>query len=169
MKKLLMVLLLVSIVMGTAFAQEGWGIGGVGTFGGNFNNSAEPYAGGYVTLKAPQSPIYWGISLRTIGNTLILGLQGDSYLIQNTLVPDVGLGLYVGVGLYGTIILNDPLGLGFGARVPIGLSLRIPSLEILEFFLEIAPTAGLGMVLGNDIDFDFDAGWIGGLGFRVWF
>ena len=168
MKKVFFVLLLAAVVAGGAFAQQGFGIGAFGTVGGSFSSSAVGY-GGALSLKAPTMPMYWGLSFGASDNYLRIGVIADYPIVRGTLVPNAGLGWYVHGGVYGRFVTASKYSaLGFGARLPIGLNLRPPSVRFLEVFLAVVPT--IGAYTGNfgDGNFGFESGWSTELGFRIW-
>ena len=171
MKKVVFILLLAGLVATGAFAQQGWGVGAFGTFGGSFTEGSVG-SGGALSLKAPTLPMYWGISFSAGSNHMNLGLSADYPIINGVLVSDVGLGWYVQGGLYGKFATGtNYTALGAGARLPIGLNLRLPSIRFLEFFLSAVPNVGIytGNFSGNNsMDIRFDSGWAGEIGFRVW-
>ena len=168
MKKLLIICLLILITMGTAFSQEDWGVGVLASFGGDWGQAGVGF-GGALSLKIPNVPIYWGISLHARSSRLGIGLTGDYYLFRGTLVPDIGLGWYFGLGGWATFYTgSNYTGIAFGARAPLGLSMRIPNLQILEIFLSVSPS--LGVKIDNVDNFYFPAGgWPIEIGFRIWF
>lgn len=167
MKKLLMVGVLgLALSITGVFAQHpgGWGIGGqVGWSDGG---------GGALSLKVPSLPIYWAISLYVGKDALNLGVSGDVYLLEASLVPDIGLGWYFGAGGYGNLAFwnanssNDGVGISLGARLPVGLSWIIPGLPIpLELYLQAHVGLGLRILPAFDLDYGFG----GNFGVRVWF
>ena len=181
MKKLALVLVLAVIISVGAFAQHpsGWGVGGGYQYGGGWEGG-DPGSTLTLFLKAPSMPIYWGIGLNILdweftSNYTYFGLSvtGDSFLIHDTLVPDVGLSWFLGVGGYLEFHSFSGsnwsrTGLGFGVRVPIGLS--IMPIENLEFFLSVAPSICLNIELGDFADDPgLGGGWQTDIGFRFWF
>ena len=171
MKKVFLVLVLTAIIAtGTVFADhpDGWGIGFVGGGGGGFiGNTAVGESYG-LSLKVPGVPVYWGINPIFRSGIIHLGVTGDYYFIDDVLVSDIGLHWYVGVGGFASLTLGDPLGMTFGARVPVGISWQLGlagPVEAIEVFLQVAPSLG-AMILPK---FDIYGGWNAELGFRVWF
>lgn len=168
MRKIVILLVLVAIIAtGTAFADYPEDKIGIGALFG-YNGSWEGGRGtGNValSLKLPSLPIFWALSLEIDGSAFGLGAHGDYYFYHNTLFAEANLDWYLGLGgwlsLWG---FDDDFGFALGARLPVGLSWQ--PLDMLEVFLEIAPSLGL-QVLPK---VKFPAGGIGlGLGVRVWF
>jgi hypothetical protein len=151
MKKISLVLVLtVLVTVGSVFADHpgGLGIGPVWQYGKNFDKGSKNSSHLALALKAPSIPIYWGFSfdLDYIDYGISFGITGDKYLFDNTLVKDINLGWYLGLGGYGRVMMpdhSDGMYLGIGARLPIGLYI-IP-LDFLEIFFDIAPSLGFKM------------------------
>ena len=191
MKKLVLVIALAAILAtGTAFADHpsGFGIGLVGNYG--FGGYAG--AGGGLSLKIPGIPIYWAVKLAGGSysgySSFGLGVTGDSYITDKCIAPQAFLHFFWGLGgffdFYSFSYKYDYASWGrtdldFGLRVPIGLSFQ--PIKLLEFFLDVAPSFGLGMtggykyknkVLGTEISEDPAFGFFWGipieLGFRIW-
>jgi hypothetical protein len=164
MKKLFFVVVLAAIIStGTAFATHPnkLGIGVMGTWYGDWYGHG--YGGGALSLKIPKVPVFWGISMGFDNNYFSIGLSGDYYFIDRTLVPKAFLHWYLGAGGWVSFYGSDNYArLSLGARLPIGLSFQ--PLDFLEIFLEIAPSLGVQL-----IDLRFPAGgWPISLGIRVW-
>ncbi|MCL2810251.1 MAG: hypothetical protein FWD24_09365 [Treponema sp.] len=169
MKKLLLVFVLAAIlVSGTVFAQgvhpNGFGIGilwgGSISLGSDnsFSNSAA------LSLKLPDIPIFWGISAR-VSDPLILGLQGDTYILGGPIVPT--LGWFLGIGGYGSFALGSEAVISFGARLPIGITWQ--PIEVLEVFGNIAPSIGLAFWTHGSGGMEFPQGFIPiEIGIRFW-
>jgi hypothetical protein len=163
-KKIVLILLVLFVLGGTAaFAEHpsGLGIGVVGG-GGGWNGGGGANFG--LSLKVPSVPIFWGINITPGGNFLGLGVTGDSYLIDDTLLGTdaLDLGWFLGVGGIAHLGLGDNyFGLDIGARLPIGLSLQI---SIIEVFLDVAPTIGLAIVPRLGLYWDAPVE----LGVRIW-
>jgi hypothetical protein len=106
-----------------------------------------------------------------------LNLNGDYYLIDRALIPDIGLGWFLGLGgylrfyHYGSDHANMSYnGLGAGARLPIGLSWQ--PVDFLEIFADIAPSVGFLSYFGDAAPDKFsfpDGGWQGDIAVRFWF
>jgi hypothetical protein len=177
MKKVVVVIALAAILAtGTAFADhpDGLGIGIVGTYGIGWGG-----AGGALSLKIPSVPIYWGISMGLSENFFRLGLTGDSYLIDQALVKDIGLHWFLGLGgwldFYNHSTTSwenkkySAASFGLGARLPIGLSWQ--PVKFLEIFLDVAPS--LGLWINTEAKYKDSVGiehtWReGGIGFPAW-
>jgi len=175
MKKLVLVLALSVILAVGAFAEHpgGWGIGIMGQrhfkwagFAGNW--------GGSLSLKVPQKPVFWGLSLHTEPETNYFGLSatGDYYLIDKKLKPDINFGYYFGIGSYAGFYHfggdKNLYGIGAGARVPIGIYFF--PVSFFEVFVDVAPSLGLEINIGNGSGPNFPAGGLGAdLGVRFWF
>jgi opacity protein-like surface antigen len=162
MKKVLLVLALLIVISASAFADHpaGLGIGVVGGYYGGWSGSGHSQVG--LSLKVPKLPIFWGVNLQIHKEYFALGVTGDYYIIDNKLVPAIGLNWYLGVGGYGGISFGDDLTLAVGARVPIGLSWQ--PINLLEIFIDIAPSLGIRI---NPVDFP-DGGWPVEIGIRLW-
>jgi hypothetical protein len=171
LKKLVLVLTLLVILAVSVFAEHpgGWGIGVVGQSNYDWDGFAG-YWGAALSLKAPQLPIFWGISARIANSYLGLNVTGDYYLLDQTIVRNGNLGWYLGLGGYAGFYHNGDSnynGLGVGARLPIGIYI-IP-LRFFEVFFDIAPSLGLGMNFGSKGGLNLPAGGLGAdLGVRFW-
>jgi hypothetical protein len=185
MKKLIAVVLLgLVLCVAGAFADHpnGWGIGIVGQYGGNWTGGGS-LGGAALSLKAPALPVFWGISLTFPNDGFGFGVTGDYYLIDQSLVKEAGLGWFLGIGGYVDFltyrwrILNkdySQTGLGLGVRVPIGLSWQ--PVNVFEFFFDFAPSLGILFYGGDYYDYyaseskiRFGGGWQGDVGIRFWF
>ena len=167
MKKVLLSIIFAAVIAtGTAFAEYPNNKIGVGIIAG-YNGSWEGGGSGNLSLslKLPQLPIFWAARLEIDGDWFALGVHGDYYIYHEALLPEYNLDWYLGIGAWVSIWApNDNLGLALGLRLPIGLSWQ--PIDILEVFLEIAPSLGI-QVLDS---VRFPAGGFGiGLGIRVWF
>jgi hypothetical protein len=171
MKKLVLVFI-IGLLLGTAaFADhDGFGIGvvggGYGGWGGGFG-----YPG--LSLKIPSIPIFWGIYFPIYEHHFSLGLTGDFYIFDLSLVTKeltnedgtyklrldwyLGLGGFINLYFWWKEALID-----FGVRVPIGLSWHI--IKQLELFLGVHP--GIGFWFGSPVPVHFFIG--GELGLRLW-
>ncbi|MDR0301826.1 MAG: hypothetical protein LBI04_05880 [Treponema sp.] len=156
MKKLVMVLALVAIIAtGTAFAEHpsGLGIGVVGTYGfaGDFGSGM----GFGLSLKIPGVPIFWGVNGSFGSDHFGIGITGDKYMIDSKISGP--LGWYFGLGGYFSFYSWTFEGYGFdysytwmygGVRVPVGISIQ--PIELLEIFIDVAPSLGIGYFSGWD-------------------
>jgi hypothetical protein len=186
MKKLVMASLLgLMLCTAGAFAAhpKGWGLGIVGQYGGYWGGSS--LGGPALSLKTPGVPIFWGISLHLPSNGLGVGVTGDYYFIDQTLVKGAGLGWFFGLGGYFDFLTYNhtyfnknynQTSLGVGARLPIGLSWQ--PVKVFEIFIDFAPSLGVLFYSGdyydyadhrNDAKIAFSSGWQGDLGLRFWF
>jgi hypothetical protein len=187
MKKIVLVIALAAILAtGTVFADHpgGLGIGLVGGFGwGGFNGE-----GAYgLSLKFPGIPIFWALNLGGGSDYFRIGLTGDNYIIDQAIAPDIGLNWFFGVGgffnFYNRTDENtfgkwSRTNFNLGVRVPVGLSWQ--PVNLLEIFLDIAPSLGLYVdgayksktALGEK-EHKGDVGFFWGLpleiGIRLWF
>jgi len=200
-KKVVLGLALVAILAVGAFAEhpDGWGIGTGFQFGNSWTKWSNPSYYSSLTgdndlglgltlyLKAPRLPVYWGISLPVFNwkfddpyTRVGFGITGDYYIFDQTIVPAVGFGWFLGVGgylRYWHLSVDDWYGdwsvnlLDFGVRAPIGI--YIQPLDFLDVFLDIAPSVGFYTWLGDTEGWDhkngLGGGWQGDLGVRFWF
>ena len=162
MKKTVIVIALLAILAtGTVFADHpgGFGIGVQGGYHGGWRGGGA--GGGALTLKLPTMPIFWSIGASLYESYFGLSVAGDYYLIDQNLAGP--LHWYFGVGGYVDLgVGDDYLGLGIGGRLPIGLSLQ--PVPLLEIFLQIVPSIGVGILPGVGLG----GGWGGNLGLRLW-
>jgi hypothetical protein len=163
-KKVLFIIVVLFLVIGAgAFADhpDGLGIGLDLTYG--YNGGLGPA----LSLKLPSIPIFWTLSMGISSEWFLLMATGDYYFIDKPLVPDIDLGWYLGLGLYFNLMTwkGGDLGLGLGARLPIGLSWQPRQVDILELFFDVAPSLGLALAPVYfpqwDVNVDF--------GIRFWF
>jgi hypothetical protein len=166
MKRLILVLVLFAIIStSAAFADHPKGLGIGLVYGTSSSWGAGNWGNGYygLSLKVPAVPVFWGIHLRVTNDFFALGLMGDKYFIDSALVKDIGLHWFLGLGLYGNIAFaSESASFGFGARLPIGLSWQ--PVNVLELFLNLAPSLGI-----NVNPLDFPAGGLGAeFGIRLW-
>jgi hypothetical protein len=170
-KKIILFALIAVISAGAAFADhpKGFGIGAIAGYGNGWEGGGSGTNNWALALKVPSVPIFWAIDLELDSYYFQIGLRGDYYFIDKTLVKDINLGWYLGVGgwfSYGSFDSKwaNWTYMAAGARVPIGLSWQ--PIDLLEIFLEIAPSLGIQF----SPDFHFPAGgWGAGFGFRLWF
>ena len=170
MKKLLLVLLIGFAVSTSAFADhEGLGIGIVGGWGW----PSHGYAG--LSLKSPTLPVFLGIYPVFAGTSFGVGVTGDFYIIDKSLVNskmtnedgtyNFKLDWFLGLGAFVNTWFWDGGGwVGIGARVPIGLSWHI--IKQLELFMDLAPGIGVSFGAGG-VHFPYWAGAFE-LGLRFW-
>jgi hypothetical protein len=172
MKKKLMVLAFVLVLSaGSAFAvQDGFGIGVLGSGGMGWGRDGG-IGGAALSLKLPGMPIYWGVDFNLEGNNgFWIGATGDFiHLVDNqSLVKDIGLSWFIRAGLYGKVFIGgNNLALDAGVRLPIGLSWQ--PIRLLEVFLDVAPSIGLGVSFGNPARLSLGGGFVGEFGIRLWF
>ena len=154
MKKILIVLLLMFVAIGSSFAL---GIGGM--YSVNVITDGLPQ-NAMLTIHAPEAfPAVIGVGFAVGENTFNLGLTADWWAYQSPIAG--ALGLYAGPGMY-AIISEDP---SMGGRIAVGINMY--PLDFLELFLELAPQVGVGFG-NNTITFPV-WGVQGGFGFRFWF
>jgi len=165
-KKLVLVFALAAILAtGTLFADHpgGFGIGVQGGYSGAWGGGG--FGNGALSLKLPSLPIFWAIRMDITNGYFGLGVSGDYYLIDDKLVPEIGLNWYLGVGgALGLSFGGDWMGLGLAARLPIGLSWQ--PLPLLEIFLQVVPSLGVSILPGFHFPY---GGWGGDIGIRLWF
>jgi hypothetical protein len=173
MKKMLIVVpvLFLAVAAGT-FAEHPSGTG----IGIDFRYGVEGGFGPALSLKLKPVPVYWGIGLGISSNWFGLNVTGDYYFIDRTLIPEINLSWFLGLGGYtGMWIWKDDYRLGgagsdepgmaltLGARLPVGLSWQ--PLNYLEVFLDVAPSLGLWVVPVRFPNWDVNID----LGARFWF
>ena len=165
MKKLLLVFVLAAIVATGAFADHPsskLGIGVMGGWHGHWSGGAG-VPGFTFSLKIPEVPIFWGIALGIGSGYFDLSVIGDYYLFEGTLVSNIDLHWFFGVGGWVNIGLGDPFHLSLGARLPIGISWHV--IDFIEIFLNVSPS--LGLQVAKSIHFPA-GGWPIELGIRFW-
>jgi hypothetical protein len=170
MKKLALVFVLVLITVSGVFAQQTAGRLGVGVMG-QYNlgfGSASGSAGASLSLKLPQSPIFWGLRFEGSGG-FAFSLTGDVYFFSQNLVSGVDFGYRVAVGAYSRLAAgNNITDVGLGLRLPLGVYFM--PIDFLELFFNVVPDLGVGLVFGNEFEFRFpDRGLCLEIGVRVWF
>jgi hypothetical protein len=147
-----------------AFADHpnklGIGLVGGGTFG------RDSYSSGDVglALKLPSIPLYWGINLNMNDSGVGLGVTGDKYFYDQTLLREGSFKLdwYLGLGGFATLGFYDDFSASLGARVPVGLSWHV--VQPFEVWLGIAPSLGVQIT-----PFQFPTWHVAGeVGARVW-
>jgi hypothetical protein len=167
-KKIILAAIIALITTGAAFAEypKGWGLGLVAGYSGYWESGYDNGANWGIALKAPNPPIFWTIAVELDKNYSVLGLHGDYYLLHNNLIKEINLHWYIGIGGWVWLWLprQGDIGLGSGARAPIGLSWQ--PVELFELFMELAPSLGIRITP----DFHFPTGGLGAaIGFRFWF
>ncbi|MDR3303463.1 MAG: hypothetical protein LBS86_03540 [Treponema sp.] len=199
MKKLCAVCLLgVALAVTGAFAQEkeklhpdGWGLGAQFGFDLNPFSGGGAGGGGAFSLKAPALPIYWTFRLSFGGNRgaggwshFGFGVSGDYYFIDQAIVPDIGLGWYLGGGAFVGYWSEkyhrwnsydtdwSYALLQIGGELPIGIYWMIPIPVKLELYLQAVPNIGVQFAVGGNKDY-YDDGlfWFsigGNIGVRIW-
>lgn len=162
-KKILIVAALLMVVcVGGAFA---WAIGiqGGGGVGGN--------GGAAITFKLDQLPLVFAADFAASSNWFVLGVTGDYWFIENTIV-DTGIGpfgWFLGGGVGVALRIWDSEGKhdhsGFGMRVagrlPIGLNMMIAAGPVeIEPYIQAVPQIGVWLIddFGLYWDVDFNAG-----------
>jgi hypothetical protein len=167
MKKFVLVLTLVAIIAtGTAFADHSDGLGVGVLWRGNIGFGGGIGHGIALSLHVPKIPIFWGIDFHLNGNDIGLGVTGDKYIYDETLIEIVHW--YLGLGGYVDLYLADDAIIDFGARLPIGLSWHF--LKILELFVDVAPSIGIGLYTHGSGDIDFPhTPFPVEIGIRIWF
>jgi hypothetical protein len=164
-KKIFFIIVVLFLAIGAgAFADHSDGLG----IGLNFTYGYNGGIGPALSLKLPSIPVFWTIGMGISSSWFLLTVAGDHYIIDKPLIPDIDLGWYLGLGLYFNLMTwkgGDNLGLGLGARLPIGLSWQPRQVDILELFLDVAPSLGIDLVPFYfpqwDVNVDF--------GVRLWF
>jgi hypothetical protein len=184
LKKMVIAAVLGLALSAAVFAQHprGTGIGVVAQAGGEWQNRAwtgrdAGFNNLALSLKLPSVPVFWGINFDLFHDYYFgIGVTGDKYLYDKVLVPEIGLGWYLGIGGYGSLRIwdyysADGLDLEAGVRVPIGLYLVLA--RQFEFFLDLAPSLGIGIGVGdvysNRKKLWPAGGWASDFGFRFWF
>lgn len=163
MKKIILIVMVLLLIGGvSAFAEHPDGLG-IGIIGGGGYGAGGGGGGAGLSLKLPSLPIYWAANLRINSDHFGLGVTGDYYLYDESLLSEgvLDLGWFFGVGGVVNLGFGDDFGFNFGVRAPIGLSLQIQPFEV---FLDIAPAIGLGIVPDFGLFWDF----AGELGVRIW-
>lgn len=155
MKKLMVIAIVLLVAMTVSVSADTLGIGGA--FG------LQPVGGlpgsnVMLSAKLPQLPFLLGLGFSVGTGDFELGITADWWAIQQNLVTFVNF--YAGPGLY----VGVANAFEIGARVPIGIN--IYPLEILELFVEVAPT--ITAQFGDPIVFPKFA-LQGAFGFRFWF
>ena len=153
-KKIVIVAALLMVVcVGGAFA---WGIGVQA--GGGYPNPGNVA----VTFKLDQLPLVFASNFY-IGNSFYVGITGDYWFLNDTLVGP--LNWYIGGGLgLGFGGFDDNFALNMAARLPIGLNMFLVD-NFIEPYFQVVPGLGLNFLPSFGAGFVFDAN----LGIRFWF
>jgi hypothetical protein len=183
MKKLFMVGVLgLALSITGVFAQHPGGLG-IGIQGGFGLGGGGPA----LSLKVPSLPIYWAVRLTFKGSSkegehsqFGIGVSGDYYFYDQALLPEIGLGWYLGggafVGYYGDTWHYSGgdkswATLQIGGELPVGLSWMIPIPVKLELYLQAVPNIGVQIKVADDDYYDGDFFWFdigANLGIRIW-
>ena len=175
MRKVVLFSILALVISAGAFAEHppGWGVGIVGQGGFAWDDFGRS-GGAALSLKVPHLPVYWGINFEIRQHGLGIGVTGDQNIIDSTLVRETNFGWFLGLGAYASIYTYNYsptywTSMRAGARLPIGI--YIFPVDFLEFFLDLAPSLGVGFYFGDYPDaFHFPEGGIGSdIGIRFWF
>jgi hypothetical protein len=178
LKKMVIAAVLGLVLSAAVFAQHprGTGIGVVAQAGGAWEGGTPGFNNFALSLKLPSLPLFWGINVDLFHNNYFgIGVTGDYYLYDRRLVSEIGLGWYLGIGGYGNLgFWNwnsvDGMEIGAGVRIPIGLYFVLA--RRFEFFLDLAPSLGVGIGVGDwyvyKNKFWLDGGWAADFGFRIW-
>jgi len=158
-KKLLIVLVLATVLAtGTVFADHPSGLG-IGLVG-NYAFAGNAGSGGGLSLKIPSLPIFWTIDAVIIPDAFGIGLAGDYYFIDKSLLPSANLHWFFGAGGFLTWVsvnvkrtlyeysAND---LDIGVRIPVGLSWQ--PIPLLEIFAAFVPKLGVHIAGGYDVKY----------------
>jgi hypothetical protein len=164
MKKKLLLFCMVGFLAIPAFAEHPSNKLGLGLYvGAGYGSVAGGLFNPGLSLKIPNLPIFWGINANLGNSTAGVGISGDYYLLDRTLVKDGSFSLdwFLGLGVFTHIYFGDSSFFALGARVPIGLSWHIN--KTFELFMDVAP--GLGVRFTDSPLYYVGAGE---LGLRVW-
>ena len=156
MKRIIIVLLVLLIAGGSAFASSGLGVGAAFNLEIIGQNGVVP--GVSALFSPPKIPLMIGAAAIIGSSQTTILVTADWWLYQSPLVWKVGL--YIGPGLY--VLIADPFQLG--VRVPVGF--QIFPLDPLEIFIEITPQLGIGF--GDPVTFP-EFSLMGAVGARFWF
>ncbi|GAB6091125.1 hypothetical protein [Spirochaeta dissipatitropha] len=151
MKKTLRVVIIALVFLGLSSTVYSIGIGasfgGIGRVGGNPGTST------MLSLKFDQAPFLLGVG----AHNGVLALTADWWLANNRLINFINY--YAGLGVYTVVGSNN---FDVGGRMPLGLN--VFPIDILELFIEIAPTLGVDV---SPVNLKF--GLHSAIGFRFWF
>ena len=169
MKKLTMLLVLLTALTSGAFAKHpgGWGLG-IGYQGFERWEKGHNYGSGVSAfIKAPVVPVYWGLDFHFTGGWYKLQLSGDYYIFDKTLVKSVNFGWFLGAGACFGFTLEPSRIIEFDIRIPTGF--YIMPLDNLEIFLDVVPTIGFD-AMPQFRAFHFPGGGLHfDVGVRFWF
>ena len=154
MKRVLLVLVIVTAAAAASFAKEMPAIGIYGDFLGNSTGGGSGGLG--LTLQFGHFPVL-GIEYMIDPRVVSLGVSCDYWVLNDHLVG--ALNYYLGLGAYAGFTVGGQSSFNIGGRVPIGL--QIYPIKKFEVFLEAAP-----MVLFLP---SISLGYSARLGFRVHF
>lgn len=156
-KKVTALLVAVLLIFAVAGSASGLAIGA--SYGLNLTGGT---VGGGVLLSAQfdSLPFLLGLGFSGGGGSFNIGVTADWILYRAPLAG--ALGLYAGPGLY--VDLGNNL-FDIGARIPVAI--YIFPIDIIELFLEVAPTIGIGFG-GGTVRFP-EFALQGAFGFRFWF
>lgn len=128
------------------------------------------FSGTTVFFKVPQVPVFWKVDLM-LNSIFYMNVNGDYYIIDKKIVPNIGLGLYFGAGAGIGITLNsNDIAFSLAGRLPVGLTWQPEHLQYkdskdsFELFLEFVPS--LGFLLYNEATWNYSLA--GGVGIRIW-
>ncbi len=149
--------LILAVVLVAVVATSGFSLGIGGAFG------LQPVGGlpgsdVMLSAKFDSVPFLLGLGFALGQNDFELGFTADWWFVQQPLIDF--LGIYVGLGGFLGIAQDFEI----GARIPVGLNAYL--LDVLELFLEIAPT--ITAQFADPIVFPKFA-LQGAFGFRFWF
>jgi hypothetical protein len=123
-----------------------------------------------VPFKIPKLPVFWELDFR-VSSVFHIGLNGDYYILDRTIVSALDLGWYLGAGLHiGLALSGGEAAFSSAVRLPIGLTWRLEStpsiqnVDSLELFLEFIPS--VGFLVYNDTGWNYSLD--GKLGVRLW-
>jgi len=166
MKKVIICLALFAILAaGTVFADHPGGFGIGAQYGGGGYWGVSGYHSNFaVSLKFPNLPVFWAVTLDINTGYFGLGISGDVYFIDTIMVPKINLNWYLGIGAsVGLSFSSNYFGLKAAARLPVGISWQ--PIPFFEVFLQVVPSLGIDIVPS----FHFPSGGIGGdIGIRLW-
>jgi len=176
MKKLIVILVLATVLAGTAFADhpDRFGIGIYGNIDNHlFSKNPIKGFGAGLTLKFTDVPVFFYFDF--INKFNHVSAAGDYYFIDK----DIGggpwhwyFGLGLGVALWG-FDKNDKFGLASALRIPVGVSFQ--PFTLFELFIQAVPQVGVrfsgheetrrGRQEGFGI---YNRFWGGNIGIRFW-
>lgn len=175
MKKVLVILAVVSITLGMATEKVhaqyakggsiGFALTGGFASGGGF--------GGVITFSVPKVPLMFGVNGGIWGSGFNVNLSGDWWALNPQLgtLGSAPVYLYFGPGIYlGLNVDNKDLGFNLGIRAPLGFTFLVDKSKKWEVYVELAPGVNVINVWNNNIKNDwFYFAFSSRLGFRYWF